>query len=337
MGAKVTGYALDPCTNPNLYGALGADKLVHCSHIADIRDLSELHKAMTAAQPELVIHMAAQPLVRYSYQHPVETFETNIMGTVNLLEAVRLTPAVKAVVNVTTDKCYENKEWIWAYRENEPLGGYDPYSSSKACSELVTQAYRQSFFKPDNNPSNKNACLASARAGNVFGGGDWSEDRLVPDLLSAFAKSSPVAIRNPNAIRPWQHVLEPLRGYLTLAEALCESGHLHAQAYNFGPNEADAKSVGWIATKMAELWGSGAQWIFQKSDQLHEAHYLKLDISKAQSQLNWRPILNLESALQLTVEWEKRRLNGEDAKLITIEQIEHYQALIADSITATSI
>jgi CDP-glucose 4,6-dehydratase len=241
------------------------------------------------------------------------------MGTVYLLEAVRKTPTVKAVVNVTSDKCYENKEWVWPYRENEPMGGYDPYSNSKGCSELVTAAYRNSFIK------SSGVALASARAGNVIGGGDWASDRLVPDILRSFAQNQPVNIRNPNAIRPWQHVLEPLGGYLTLAEHLYTQGQVFAQGWNFGPLADDAKPVHWIVEHMVKLWGKGASWKNDESSQPHEANYLKLDISKAQAQLGWRPTLNLMEALQLTVDWARHQAKGGDMKSITQNQIQQYQ------------
>jgi CDP-glucose 4,6-dehydratase len=243
------------------------------------------------------------------------------MGTVYLLEAVRQTPTVKAVVNVTSDKCYENKEWVWPYRENEPMGGYDPYSNSKGCSELVTAAYRNSFIQ------SSGVALASARAGNVIGGGDWASDRLVPDILRSFAQNQPVNIRNPNAIRPWQHVLEPLGGYLTLAERLYKQGQVFAQGWNFGPLADDAKPVQWIVEHMAKLWGEGPRWQKVGSTQPHEANYLKLDISKAQAQLGWRPTLGLLEALQLTVDWARHHTKGGDMKSITQQQIQLYQNL----------
>jgi CDP-glucose 4,6-dehydratase len=271
--------------------------------------------------------MAAQALVRHSYQNPVETYATNVMGTVHLLEAVRNTPGVKAVVNITTDKCYENREWVWGYRENEPMGGYDPYSNSKGCAELVTAAYRSSFFNA-NTYAQHGVALATVRAGNVIGGGDWAQDRLLPDVLAAFELGLPARIRNPHAIRPWQHVLEPLRGYLGLAERLYESGPDCAEAWNFGPNDEDAKPVAWIVEQMAALWGNGAQWTVDNGTHPHEAHFLKLDISKARCRLLWHPQLRLQEALGLIVKWAQQHRNGADMRAFTLAQIRCYQQLI---------
>jgi CDP-glucose 4,6-dehydratase len=296
------------------------------SIIGDIRDMATVQQAMQTAQPEIVIHMAAQPLVRYSYQNPVETYSTNVMGTVHLLEAVRNTPGVKAVVNITTDKCYENREWVWGYRENEPMGGFDPYSNSKGCAELVSSAYRSSFFNA-NTYAQHGVALATVRAGNVIGGGDWAQDRLVPDILAAFEQGRLVDIRNPDAIRPWQHVLEPLRGYLTLAEHLLDEGPGFAEGWNFGPNDEDAKSVGWIVQQMAAMWGNNAQWHLDTGEHPHEAHYLKLDISKARSRLNWHPALRLNDALQLIIDWAQQRQAGADMHTLTLAQIQAYQTL----------
>jgi len=318
LGADLTGFSLDPPTKPSLFEVANVERGM-ISIIGDVRDGAALAAAMQHAQPEIVIHMAAQPLVRRSYTDPVETYSTNVMGTVYLLEAVRKTPTVKAVVNVTSDKCYENKEWVWPYREDEPMGGHDPYSNSKGCAELVTAAYRNSFIQ------GSGVALASARAGNVIGGGDWASDRLVPDILRSFAQNQPVNIRNPNAIRPWQHVLEPLGGYLTLAERLFTQGEDFAQGWNFGPQADDAKPVQWIVEHMAKLWGEGARWQKDGSTQPHEANYLKLDISKAQALLGWRPTLSLMEALQLTVDWARHHAKGEDMKSITQHQIQQYQ------------
>jgi CDP-glucose 4,6-dehydratase len=325
LGAQVTGYALPAPTQPSLFEiARVADGMD--SVIADIRDLGSLQQAMQSAQPEIVIHMAAQPLVRESYRNPVDTYATNVMGTVNLLEAVRHTSGVKAVVNITTDKCYKNREWIWGYRENEPMGGYDPYSNSKGCAELVSAAYRSSFFNPMDYDRH-GVGIATVRAGNVIGGGDWAQDRLIPDALAAFEAGKPVQIRNPHAIRPWQHVLEPLRGYLTLAERLFEQGAPYAEAWNFGPRDEDAKSVGWIVEQLASLWGAGASWQIDAGDHPHEAHYLKLDISKARSLLDWHPALNLQQALELIVVWTQARQAGHDMRQQTLTQIQTYQAI----------
>jgi CDP-glucose 4,6-dehydratase len=296
------------------------------SIIGDIRDLDKLQAVFAKHQPEIVIHMAAQPLVRYSYQNPVETYSTNVMGTVNLLEAVRNTSGVKAIVNITTDKCYENREWAWGYRENEPMGGYDPYSNSKGCAELVSAAYRSSFFNADSYAQH-GVALATVRAGNVIGGGDWAQDRLIPDILAAFEQNKLVDIRNPHAIRPWQHVMEPLRGYLTLAEHLYDQGTEFAEGWNFGPNDEDAKPVGWIVEQMAALWGNEAQWQIDTGEHRHEAHYLKLDISKARSRLDWHPALRLNDALKLIIDWSKQRQAGANIRQLTLSQINHYQTL----------
>jgi CDP-glucose 4,6-dehydratase len=325
MGAQVTGYALVPPTNPSLFDMADVGKGM-TSVIGDIRDLSKLHAVFAQHSPEIVIHMAAQPLVRYSYQNPVETYATNVMGTVHLLEAVRNTPGVKAVVNITTDKCYENREWVWGYRENEPMGGFDPYSNSKGCAELVSAAYRSSFFNA-NNYAQHGVATATVRAGNVIGGGDWAQDRLIPDILAAFEQGRKVDIRNPHAIRPWQHVMEPLRGYLTLAEQLFEHGPSFGEGWNFGPNDEDAKPVGWIVEQMAAMWGADAQWQVDTGKHPHEAHYLKLDISKARSRLNWHPALRLQDALALIIDWSKQHTAGVNMRQLTLSQLQAYQAL----------
>jgi CDP-glucose 4,6-dehydratase len=325
MGAQVTGFALAPPTNPSLFEIAEVAQGM-TSITGDIRDLDKLQAVFAEHQPEIVIHMAAQPLVRYSYQNPVETYSTNVMGTVHLLEAVRNTPGVKAVVNITTDKCYENREWVWGYRENEPLGGFDPYSNSKGCAELVSAAYRSSFFNA-NNYARHGVATATVRAGNVIGGGDWAQDRLIPDILAAFEQGRMVDIRNPHAIRPWQHVMEPLRGYLTLAEQLFEHGPSFGEGWNFGPNDEDVKPVGWIVERMAALWGAGAQWTIDAGEHPHEAHYLKLDISKARSRLNWHPVLRLKDALALIVDWSKQREAGADMRQLTLTQLQAFQNL----------
>ncbi|WP_431099544.1 CDP-glucose 4,6-dehydratase [Polaromonas aquatica] len=322
LGAEVTGYALAPSTIPNLYSEAHVESGMK-SVIGDIRDLSKLGATLREAQPEIVIHMAAQSLVRRSYISPVETYATNIMGTVHLLEAVRCTPGVKAVVNVTTDKCYENREWVWAYRENEPMGGYDPYSSSKGCAELVSAAYRSSFFNPLQY-NQHGVAIATARAGNVIGGGDWASDRLVPDILTAFESGRPAVIRNPHAVRPWQHVLEPLRGYLTLAEHLYQQGTTFAEAWNFGPHDEDARNVGWIAEQLAIRWGVGASWQTDESIHPHEATYLKLDISKVRSRFGWQPILRLNDALSMIVDWTQQKQAGASLRKLCLAQIQAY-------------
>ena len=325
LGAEVIGYALEPPTNPSLFEVAEVGSGM-TSIIGDIRDLDKLQAVFIKHQPEIVIHMAAQPLVRYSYVNPVETYSTNVMGTVNVLEAVRHCPSVKAVVNITTDKCYENREWAWGYRENEPMGGYDPYSNSKGCAELVSAAYRSSFFNADTYAQH-GVALATVRAGNVIGGGDWAQDRLIPDILAAFEQNKLVDIRKPQAIRPWQHVMEPLRGYLTLAEQLYIQGSSFAEGWNFGPNDKDAKPVGWIVEQMAALWGNEAQWQIDNGEHPHEAHYLKLDISKARNRLDWHPALRLNDALQLIIDWSKQRQAGVNIRQLTLTQIHNYQTL----------
>ncbi len=325
LGADLTGYSLEPPTKPSLFEIANVVEGMH-SIIADIRNLEFLKTTMRETKPEIVIHMAAQPLVRHSYEQPVETYAINVMGTVHLLEAVRHTPSVKSVVIITTDKCYENREWDWGYRESDPMGGYDIYSNSKGCAELVTSAYRSSFFNPKSHDKH-GVGIASARAGNVIGGGDWAKDRLIPDILAAFEAGRPVSIRNPKAIRPWQHVLEPLRGYLTLAEKLCYEGAVFSGGWNFGPNDEDTRPVEWIVQEMAHLWGEGAAWQVDQGYHPHETAFLKLDISKARSRLNWHPVLRLTDALTITVDWAKQRHAGKDMKTMTLSQIKTYQSL----------
>ena len=324
LGAELAGYALSPPTQPSLFELARLGQIMHSDN-GDVRDVDALSRAMKRHRPDIVIHMAAQPLVRKSYADPVETYSTNVMGTVHLFEAVRQSPSVRAVVNVTTDKCYENKEWVWPYRENEPMGGHDPYSSSKGCSELVTAAYRRSFFNPEQYKEH-GVAIATARAGNVIGGGDWATDRLIPDVLNAFTLRQPVLIRNPHAIRPWQHVLEPLRGYLTLAQHLHEQGPSFSEPFNFGPGQEDAKPVQWIVEQMTQLWGSQASWQLDAGPHVHEAHHLKLDISKAGQRLDWYPRLQLKQALDLTVQWHRRMHQGEDPRQICLDQLQTYMA-----------
>jgi len=323
MQAEVIGYALPPPTTPSLFEIADVG-LGMTSIIGDIRDLDKLQSVFATHQPEIVLHMAAQPLVRYSYQNPVETYSTNVMGTVNLLEAVRNTTGMKAVVNITTDKCYENREWAWGYRENEPMGGHDPYSNSKGCSELVTAAYRNSYFHPDNYQQH-GVAIATARAGNVIGGGDWAEDRLIPDIMRAISNGQSVNIRNPHAIRPWQHVLEPLSGYLLLAEKLYTDGAIYAEAWNFGPNDEDAKPVQWIVERLTNVWGEGASWLLDEGNHPHEANYLKLECSKAKTRLNWHPKWHLDEALAKIVAWQKQYQQDVDMKAVTLAQISAYQ------------
>jgi len=324
LGAEVHGYALDPNTNPSLFELAGIDQIVS-STIGDIRDYNLLSETLKKVQPEVIIHMAAQPLVRESYRNPRETYEINVMGTVNLLDISRQIGSVKAILNVTTDKCYENKEWHWGYRENEPMGGYDPYSNSKGCSELVTSSFRSSFFNPKEY-KNHGVALASARAGNVIGGGDWADDRLIPDFIRSITRGQKVKIRSPYAIRPWQHVLEPLSGYLTLCEKLYTAGTAFAEGWNFGPDDRDAKNVEWITKKICELWGESASFEIDTNPQPHEASYLKLDCSKAKAELDWTPIWNIETTLKSIVIWNKAFLAGENMHTITEKQIMDYFA-----------
>ncbi len=318
-GALLKGFSLAPNTEPSLFKVASVEDGME-SEIGDIRNLESLKKSLGDFAPDIVIHMAAQPIVRLSYKNPVETYSTNVMGTINLLESIRLSNSIKAVINVTTDKCYENKEWVWSYRENEPMGGYDPYSSSKGCSELITSAYRQSFFG-----SKSEVELASARAGNVIGGGDWSEDRLIPDVLRAFNKKKPVVIRNPDAIRPWQHVMEPISGYLILAEKLFSEGSEYAEAWNFGPKDEDVKSVGEVVDYLVKKWPSAASWNVDQNEQPHEAQLLNLDISKAKINLDWTPKWNLNTALDYVLEWQESWLEGLDMRSVTLSQITDYE------------
>ena len=322
LGAKVTGYSLDPPTNPNLFSLCDIDRLA-TSVIADVRDINSLRDSIQSSQPEIIIHMAAQSLVRESYKNPAETYSINVMGTVSLFEAVRNTKGVRSIVNVTTDKCYENKEWHWGYREYEPLGGYDPYSNSKACSELVTSAYRNSFFNPKNYDFH-GLGLASARAGNVIGGGDWATDRLLPDCIRALLKNEKIWIRNPFAVRPWQHVLEPLSGYLSLSQQLYENGSVYAESWNFGPDDSDAKPVEWIVKKMCEKWGASASYGIDKGEHPHESSYLKLDCSKAKAELGWYPRWEIEMAIDKVIEWTKAYKNKQNLKEVCLKQIEEY-------------
>jgi CDP-glucose 4,6-dehydratase len=319
MGAIVKGYALEPNTTPNLFTEAKVGQNMD-SDIGDITDLKRITDSMIAFNPEVLIHMAAQPLVRLSYKEPVLTYATNVMGTVNVLEAARKCTHLKAIVSVTTDKCYENKEWPWGYRENEPMGGHDPYSSSKGCVELVTAGYRKSFFNDENS-----AFLASARAGNVIGGGDWSADRLIPDILKAFEKNEPVIVRNPMSTRPWQHVLEPLSGYLVLAQHLFEEGSNVAEGWNFGPKDEDCKPVSWILDRMVTNWGNGASWELDKNNNPHEAGYLKLDCSKAAMRLNWYPKWNLEHTLESIINWHQHYIAQKNIQEQCLLEIAKYQ------------
>jgi CDP-glucose 4,6-dehydratase len=324
-GAIVRGYALDPCTEPNLFTEAKVGSVIEDIR-GDIRDGAAVDAALTSFAPDVVLHMAAQPLVRYSYADPIGTFETNVIGTARVLDAVRRTPSVRAVVSVTTDKCYENKEWLWGYRETDPLGGYDPYSSSKACAEIVSAAYRQSYF-PVGKMAEHRCGVATGRAGNVIGGGDWSSDRLIPDLVRGFLAGDPVLIRRPQAIRPWQHVLEPVFGYLLLAEKLLTADPRYATAFNFGPSDDDAQTVGWIVERMTKFWGGNASWVQDEDPGVHEAGYLKLDASRARAELAWHPRLRLDTTLHWLVDWYKAWQGGADMHRFTLDQIAEYETL----------
>ncbi|MEX0268287.1 CDP-glucose 4,6-dehydratase [Leptolyngbyaceae cyanobacterium UHCC 1019] len=336
LGASVIGYSLPAPTQPSLFEVAKIEQEI-TSIMGDIRDLTELQAVMLDHQPDIVFHMAAQPLVRYSYQNPVETYATNVMGTVNLLEAVRHSSSVRVVVVITTDKCYENREWVWGYRENEPMGGRDPYSSSKGCAELVTEAYRSSFFTTQQDLAQPAAIretiptgIASVRAGNVIGGGDWASDRLIPDIMRAIQARQPVQIRNPHATRPWQHVLEPLSGYMLLAERLWQDGATYAEGWNFGPNDEDVKPVSWIVDYLTQRWGEGATWTVDAGDHPHEANYLKLDCSKAKARLGWYPRLSLNTTLEWIVEFYQAYGHQQDMAKVVEAQIIRYQALQLD-------
>jgi CDP-glucose 4,6-dehydratase len=320
MGAQVCGYSLPPPTSPSLFERARMQDDGHWIE-ADIRDVARLTREIGDWKPEVVFHLAAQSLVRVSYGKPLETFETNVMGTANLLEAARATPSVRAVVVVTTDKCYENREWVWPYREVDALGGHDPYSASKACAELVTASYRQALF------GSKGAAIATARAGNVIGGADWATDRLVPDIVSAIVGRRTAAIRNPASVRPWQHVLEPLSGYLTLAEHLLTQGHAFGEAWNFGPSADSIQSVSTVANELCTAWGGEASWTHDASQHPHEAGILALDSSKARGRLGWRPRLEYRDAIRWTVEWYKAFHAGGDARALTLDQIRRYEEL----------
>ena len=323
LGANIAGIALEPNTNPNLFSLLNLKEKMQ-SHIADVRDFEKIKKIIHDFKPEIIIHMAAQPLVRYSYQNPIETYATNVMGTVHVLEAAKTCESVRAIVNVTTDKCYENKEWMWGYRENEMLGGHDPYSNSKACSELVTKAYRDSFYEK------LNIGLATARAGNVIGGGDWSQDRLIADIMKSMVAQKPVIIRNPNAIRPWQHVLEPLSGYLLLAEKLFSDTKKYSESWNFGPQANEAVCVEKIVKTVFLNWSdkSAGYVIEQDHENLHEAHFLKLDITKAITALNWKPQLTIDDTISWVSDWYQAWMKKENMLEYTLKQIQAYQKFI---------
>jgi CDP-glucose 4,6-dehydratase len=326
MGANVTGYSLPAPTSPSLYDLAGIRGRLTDETLADIRDTAQLNQAMQKAQPEVVIHMAAQPIVLRSYDDPVDTFSTNVVGTAAVLDAVRRIDSPRVVINVTSDKCYENREWAWGYRETDPMGGYDPYSASKGCAELVASAMRSSFFNPKQQPGQHPAALASVRAGNVIGGGDWAEFRLIPDMMNALASGKPCIIRNPHSIRPWQHVLEPLSGYLLLAEKMWSEGHALADGWNFGPPEGNAQPVGWIADRLVSLWGQGAQWQLEGKPGLHENVYLKLDISKARARLGWAPRWTLAVTLEKIVDWYRDYQASMPIGDVVTRQIHEYEA-----------
>lgn len=324
-GANLMGYALNPPTEPSHFSLARAAEGME-SIEGDIRDLAKLGEVARRFNPDIVIHFAAQALVRPSYESPVDTIETNVMGTVNLLEAVRGMKSVRAVVCITSDKCYENREWNWGYRENEPMGGHDPYSASKGSAELIISAYRRSYF-PVEKWDDHGVAVASTRAGNVIGGGDWAKDRLIPDIMRKFVDNEPVIIRSPHATRPWQHVIEPLNGYLMLAEKLYERGPEYAQGWNFGPADEDAKPVGWIVDKLVELWGPQAKWELDTDIHPHEASYLKLDCSKSSALLDWRPKTRLPTTLEWIVEWYREYQAGGDIRAVTEKQISTFEQL----------
>ena len=316
LGATVKGYALSPPTMPSLFNEAKIDSIID-SQIGDIRDQYALYNSMTIFNPDVLIHMAAQPLVRYSYDAPIETYEVNVIGTAKVLEVARSCINLKAIVNITTDKCYENDGRSQGYKENDPMGGYDPYSSSKGCAELVASAYRRSFLQ------DQGIGVASVRAGNVIGGGDWADDRLIPDILRSFEKNEPVVIRNPKATRPWQHVLEPLSGYLILAQKLYEDQKEYAEGWNFGPNEQDVKPVDWILDKMISKWPNSS-WELDQNSNPHEAGFLKLDITKAKSKLDWYPVWELSHTLERIISWHKAWLNKENMQIVCLTEIKIY-------------
>ncbi len=327
LEAKVTGYALEPPTQPNLFVQADVASLV-ASIRADIRDFPRLKAELDACRPDIVIHLAAQSVVHRGYEDPIETYSSNVMGTVHLLEALRQLRRPVIVVNVTSDKCYVNREWVWGYREDEPMGGRDPYSNSKGCAELVTTAYRESFFPPEAHEGH-GVALASARAGNAIGGGDWTSDQLIPDMMRAFLAGRPCLIRSPSAVRPWQFVLEPLHGYLLLAQMLAKDGVSFGGGWNFGPVETDARPVAWIADTLVQSWGGGASWVRDMAAHPPEAHLLKLDASKARAHLGWQPCLPLPRALDWIVEWYRSFQAGNDLRRLTCRQIEQFAALPA--------
>ena len=319
LGATVTGYSLSAPTEPSLHKVISLADLIR-EKIADICDTTVLHMTMKETNPEIVFHLAAQSLVGQSYQDPLETYRANVLGTASVLEAVRRQSSVRAVVVITTDKCYENNEWLWGYRENDRLGGYDPYSNSKACAELVVDSFRRCFF---NLP--EQAGLATTRAGNVIGGGDWAVDRLIPDCLRSFSKNEPVVLRNPGAVRPWQYVLEPLCGYLLLAEELYQKKNVWAEAWNFGPDDPDCHTVEDVVAHLAVLWGGAAQYRADTIEYPHEAGILRLDCAKAKTKLGWYPRWHLKKALETTIAWHKAWLKGQNMRKVCLANIEAYE------------
>lgn len=325
LGADVVGFALPPETHPNLFARAGLDRRID-SQLGDVRDQATVDAVVQRARPEIVFHLAAQALVRRSYVDPVGTYATNVMGTAHVLDAVRRAEQTRAVVVVTSDKCYENREWWWPYREDEALGGHDPYSSSKGAAELVTSAWRRSFFPAPTSTVG----VATARAGNVIGGGDWAADRLVPDCMRAFAADAAVVIRHPAAVRPWQHVLEPLSGYLALAERLTAEPHAFDDAWNFGPPADEARAVSWVVDRLARSWGDDARWERDEGEHPHEAGLLQVDASKARARLGWRPRLGLAESLDWTVDWYRRAGSGAHAAVLTLEQIAQYEKVEED-------
>jgi CDP-glucose 4,6-dehydratase len=327
LEAEVIGYSASIPTNPSLFELTqAATNLTHIQ--GDVRDLDCLKNNLQKHQPDIVIHMAAQALVRHSYKNPIETFSTNVMGTANILEATRSAKGIRGVVIVTSDKCYENKEHGIEFHEGDPMGGFDPYSSSKGCAELITSAFRNSFFNTASH-SEHGVAIASVRAGNIIGGGDWAEDRLIPDIIRAFLVGNTVHIRNPHAVRPWQFVLEPLRGYLTVAEKLYEVGSGYDRAWNFGPSENSAVPVSWIVEKVAKLWDGGARWEYDNGPHPHEASLLRLDCSMAKNELGWTPLITIEQALEWTTKWYMEyKKNPATVKNITEKQINEYIELV---------
>ena len=323
LGSNVVGYALEPPTQPSLFELCDLNTKI-TSIDGDVRDFGHLKNAIQKYRPEIIFHLAAQALVRRSYSDPLETYSTNVMGTVHLLEAVRQIGGVRVIINVTSDKCYENREWVWGYRENDPMGGRDPYSSSKGCAELITTAYTKSYFDPEHFEKN-GVSLASVRSGNVIGGGDWAGDRLLPDCMKALMENRPIVIRYPDAVRPWQHVLEPLFGYLLLAQLLYQDGPTFSGAWNFGPEDSSAKPVRWIVERIVEVWGGNACWEIDRNVHPYEAHTLKLDCSKAKTKLGWYPQWDLETSLKNTIEWYRAYCNHEDLFMETKRQIKDYE------------